>query len=415
MRNIHTIVVGGGQAGLAMSRSLKDRGVDHVVFERGRIGERWRSERWDSLRLLTPNWQARLPGWAYDGPDRDGFMTREEVIVYLERYAASFSAEVEEDVTVTGIRRSGTRFLVTTEDGGSWSAANVVLASGECDQPNVPSLADRLTPEVEQVVPTRYKNPDQLRDGGVLVVGASATGVQLAAEIHASGRPVTLSVGRHTRLPRTYRGRDILWWLDRMGIFSQSAAEVRDLEASRAQPSLQLVGSEDHRSIDLGSLRAEGIRLTGQARSADGFRVAFADDLLETVVAADAKLMRQLRAIDDYVRRRGLEGYIPDPEPFELYDAPDGPGSLDLRAEGIRTVVWATGYRRSYPWLNVPVLDGHGELRHKGGITPVPGLYAMGLRFMRRRNSNFIDGVGDDARFVADHIAGRDRVGRAVA
>jgi len=415
MRNIHTIVVGGGQAGLAMSRSLKDRGVDHVVLERGRIGERWRSERWDSLRLLTPNWQARLPGWAYDGPDPDGFMARGDVIEYLERYAASFSAQVEEGVTVTGIRRSGTHFVVDTDAGRSWSAANVVLASGECDLPNVPTLSRDIAPDVEQVVPTRYKNPGQLPDGGVLVVGASATGVQLAAEIHASGRPVTLSVGRHTRLPRTYRGRDILWWLDRMGIFSQSGAEVRDLEASRAQPSLQLIGSDDHRSIDLGSLRAEGIRLTGQALSADGYRLDFADDLLETVVAADTKLVRQLSAIDDFIRRRDLESYIPDPEPIELYDAPDGLGALDLRAEGIRSVVWATGYRRSYPWLNVPVLDGHGELRHEEGVTPVPGLYALGLRFMRRRNSNFIDGVGDDARFVADHIAGRDRAGRAVA
>lgn len=415
MRHMHTIVVGGGQAGLAMSRSLKDRGIDHVVFERGRIGERWRNERWDSLRLLTPNWQARLPGWAYDGPDPDGFMAREDVIAYLERYAASFSAHVEEGVTVTGIRRSGARFLVVTDGSGSWSAANVVVASGECDLPKVPSLADGLTRDVAQVVPARYKNPDQLPEGGVLVVGASATGVQLAAEIHASGRPVTLSVGRHTRLPRTYRGRDILWWLDRMGILSQSAEEVRDLEASRAQPSLQLIGSHDRRSIGLGSLRAEGVRLTGQALSADGSRVAFADDLLETVVAADTKLVRQLSAIDDFIRRQGLDDYVPDPEPFELYDAPATPGSLDLKAERIRTVLWATGYRRTYPWLNVPVLDGQGELRHQGGVTPVPGLYALGLRFMRRRNSNFIDGVGDDARFVADHIAGRDRAGRAVA
>ncbi len=414
MESIDTIVVGGGQAGLAMSRSLKDRGIDHVVLERGRIGERWRSERWDSLRLLTPNWQARLPGWSYDGPDPDGFMSRAEVITYLERYAASFSARVEEGVTVTGIQRSGGRFRVDT-DRRPWSASNVVVASGECDLPNVPAVAERLSSDVTQVVPTHYKNPGELPAGGVLVVGASATGVQLAAEIHASGRPVTLSVGRHTRLPRTYRGRDILWWLDRMGIFSQSAADVRDLEASRAQPSLQLIGSDDHRSIDLGTLRAAGIRLVGQTLAADGSRMRFADDLLETVVAADTKLVRQLSAIDDFIRLRGLEGHVPDPGRIVLYDAPEAPESLDLRAEGIRTVLWATGYRRSYPWLNLPVLDTHGELRHRDGLTPVPGLYALGLRFMRRRNSNFIDGVGEDASFVADHIAGRDRTGRAVA
>jgi len=290
-----------------------------------------------------------------------------------------------------------------------------VIASGECDVPFVPPLAVGLSGDVRQVVPTGYRTPDDLPEGGVLVVGASATGVQLAEEIHASGRPVTLSVGRHTRLPRRYRGRDILWWLDRMGIFGQPADEVPDIEASRAQPSLQLVGSPDHRTLDLSVLRASGVRLVGQTLTAEGRRVAFAEDLLEHVVAADAKMARQLAAIDAFIRVRGLEGVVPVAEPVPLHDAPDAPDRLDLRAEGIRTVVWATGYRRSYPWLGIPVLDARGEIRNDGGVTPVPGLYTLGLRFMRRRHSNFIDGVGDDARFVADHIATRAHAGRAVA
>lgn len=414
MRRVHTVVIGGGQAGLAMSRCLSDLGIEHVVLERGRIAERWRSQRWDSLRLLTPRWQARLPGWSYQGPDPHGFMTREELIAYLEAYAASFASQVEEGVTVTRVERGESGFEVHT-DAGRWAAHNVVIASGECDRPWVPSFAHDVPGDVHQVVTTRYRNPDQLPEGGVLVVGASATGVQLAEEIHRSGRPVTLSVGGHTRLPRVYRGRDILWWLDRMGVFRQSADEVRDIRASRAQPSLQLIGSDDHRTIDLGTLRALGVRLVGRARAVHGRTVVFADDLLESVVAADAKLARQLGGIDAFIREHGLEDSLPAAEPFELYEAPEAPGALDLASEGIRTVLWATGYRRSYPWLNVPVLDADGEIRHEGGVTPVPGLYALGLRFMRRRNSNFIDGVGDDARFVASHIATRGRTGRAVA
>ncbi|HSM60724.1 MAG TPA: hypothetical protein VK849_07990, partial [Longimicrobiales bacterium] len=199
------------------------------------------------------------------------------------------------------------------------------------------------------------------------------------------------------------------------GVFRQSADDVRDIRASRAQPSLQLIGSDDHRTIDLGTLRALGVRLVGRARAVQGRTVIFADDLLESVVAADAKLARQLRGIDAFIREHGLEDSLPGAEPFELYEAPEAPGALDLASERIRTVLWATGYRRSYPWLNVPVLDADGEIRHEGGVTPVPGLYALGLRFMRRRNSNFIDGVGDDARFVASHIATRGRSGRAVA
>lgn len=414
MRRVHTVVIGGGQAGLAMSRCLSDLGIEHVVLERGRIAERWRSQRWDSLRLLTPRWQARLPGWSYQGPDPHGFMTREELIAYLEAYAASFASQVEEGVTVTRVERGESGFEVDT-DAGRWAAHNVVIASGECDRPWVPPFAHDVPGDVHQVVTTRYRNPDQLPEGGVLVVGASATGVQLAEEIHRSGRPVTLSVGGHTRLPRVYRGRDILWWLDRMGVFRQSADEVRDIRASRAQPSLQLIGSDDHRTIDLGTLRALGVRLVGRARAVHGRTVVFADDLLESVVAADAKLARQLGGIDAFIREHGLEDSLPAAEPFELYEAPEAPGALDLASEGIRTVLWATGYRRSYPWLNVPVLDADGEIRHEGGVTPVPGLYALGLRFMRRRNSNFIDGVGDDARFVASHIATRGRTGRAVA
>jgi len=404
MRRIDTIIIGGGQAGLAMSRCLGDRDIEHVVLERGRIAERWRSERWDSLRLLTPRWQARLPGWSYQGPDPDGYMTRAEVIDYLERYAYSFTAPVECGVSVLRVSREDDGYRVDT-DRGTWASRNVVIATGDCDTPFVPGLADDLPAGVTQVVPTAYKNPDQLPDGGVLVVGASATGIQLAAEIHASGRPVTLSAGRHTRLPRTYRGKDIVWWLDRMGVFDERAEDVADLETSRGQPSLQLIGTPDRRTIDLGVLAREGVRLAGKtARVFDG-RVHFEDDLLESTTAADVKLGRLRMRIDEYVRTSGLEPLVAEPEPFERVDVGDTPPSLHLREEGIKTVLWATGFIRRYPWLHVPVLDARGEIRHAGGVTPSPGLYVLGLRFLRRRNSSFIDGQAKDAAEIAAHLA----------
>lgn len=406
MKRIDTIIIGGGQAGLAMSRSLTDRGIDNVVLERGRVAERWRSERWDSLRLLTPRWQSRLPGWEYRGADADGFMTKSELIGYLEDYARSFAAPVESGVTVLSVTQDARGFRVLT-DAGVWRTANVVIATGHCGLPNVPAMAAEFSPDIEQVVPTRYRNPSQLRTGGVLVVGASATGIQLAAEIARSGRPVTLAVGRHTRLPRSYRGRDIMDWLDSTGVLTQTALDVTDIEASRMQPSLQLVGSDDKRTIDLGVLQEQGVRVTGRALAVHGRRVYFADDLAASMERADRKMNEALDRVDRALERAGLDWWAPQVDRPEAIAVPEAPGVIDLAAEKIETVLWATGYRREYPWLHVPVLDARGELRHNGGITPEPGLYALGLQFMRRRNSSFIDGVGADAAELADHIMNR--------
>jgi putative flavoprotein involved in K+ transport len=404
MCRTEVVVVGGGQAGLAMSRSLADRGIAHVVLERGRVAERWRSERWDSLRLLTPRWQSRLPGWSYVGADPDGFMTRLEVVEYLEDYARSSAAPIESHVTVTGVQRDRAGFRVTT-DRGVWIAAAVVVATGHCDVPFVPPVAAGLPRDVAQVVPARYRNPDQLPPGSVLVAGASATGVQLAAEIQRSGRQVTLAVGKHVRMPRRYRGRDIQWWLDAAGILDERWDAVPDVEAARRQPSLQLVGTDDHRSLDLGVLLGLGVRLAGRVAGVEGQRVVFAEDLAATLAAADHRLARLLRRLDAHVERSRLAAAVPAPERIAPIRVPPAPAALDLRAEGIRTVLWATGYRRSYPWLRVPVLDGRGEIVHQGGITPEPGLYVLGLQFLRHRNSSFLDGVGRDAIALAAHLA----------
>lgn len=412
MRYTSTLVVGGGQAGLAMSRCLRDRGIDHVVLERARVAERWRSERWESLRLLTPNWQSRLPGFRYDGPDPDGYMTMPEVVDYLQRFARVTGAPVETGTAVRSIKREGDRYDVTTS-GGRWRAENVVVASGHCDVPMVPALASRLSPELFQIVPTAYRAPRQLPDGGVLVVGASASGLQLADEIHQSGRPVTLAVGRHTRVPRMYRGRDILWWFDAMGIFDDTPDRVYDIEVSRRQTSLQLIGTPRHDTLDLPLLASRGVRLVGRLVAADRTNVAFDDALVAYTAAADIRLAQLLRRIDNFIAASGLAGTTGPPEPFVPFCWPaPAPICLDLRAAGIRTVVWATGFKRDYSWLRVNVLDERGEIRHQGGITQHPGLYVLGLHFMRRRKSSFIDGVGDDARELAAHIEARTRGAR---
>jgi putative flavoprotein involved in K+ transport len=401
MRHTDVVVVGGGQAGLAISYVLAARGIDHVVLERARIGERWLSERWDSLRLITPNWMTRLPGRPYSGPEPEGFMPAADMADLLAAYARSFAAPVETGVTVRRIVQRGRAYSVAT-DRGDWTARAVVLATGCFDQPLVPPMARALHPRLRQVVPSRYRNPSSLPGGGVLVVGASATGVQLAEEIHRSGRPVTLAVGRHTRLPRSYRGRDIMWWLDRIGVLDERIDNVSDIEAARRQPSLQLAGG---RSIDLGLLRSQGIRLAGRMIGPDGDRVLFADDLPASAAAADVKLRRVLARCDQFAERHGLAPDLGSPDVPAPVEPGEAPAGLDLAREGISTVIWATGFRRSYPWLQVDVLDAAGEIIHDGGVTAAPGLYAMGLRFMRRRKSTFIDGAGPDAEEIGAHIA----------
>lgn len=403
MQTTTAVVIGAGQAGLAMSHCLSRHGIAHVVLERGRVAERWRSERWDSLRLLTPNWMTRLPGLVYAGPEPEGFLTMPEVTGFLVDYARISRAPVESGTNVQRVERLADRYRVET-DRGTWLAPVVVIATGYCDRPFVPAIAASLPPAVYQTTPTAYRNPGSLPAGGVLVVGASASGVQLAEELARSGRDVTLAVGRHIRLPRRYRDRDILWWLDRTGILTKPVAKVDDIRAARSEPSLQLVGSPEGESIDLGRLQRQGVRLCGRLAGIAGTRVRFAADLEATTAAAEQRLQRLLAKLDRTAA--SLQHYVPmERVPTIRLAAPAT--SLDLAAEGITSVVWATGFVRDYRWLDVPVLDATGELVHDGGVTPAPGLYALGLNFMRRRNSSFIAGAGDDAAELTPHVLAR--------
>ncbi|HXV76810.1 MAG TPA: NAD(P)-binding domain-containing protein [Candidatus Polarisedimenticolaceae bacterium] len=409
MKRTETVIIGAGQAGLAMSRCLVERGVPHVVLERGRIAERWRSERWDSARLLTPNWQSRLPYCHYRGSDPDGYMKMSEVVDYFESYAGSFAAPVETGTTVLSVEQPRRDVFVVTTDRGVWQTSNVVIATGHCDVPYIPPLARGLSDGIHQTVPTRYRNPDSLPAGGVLVVGASASGTQLASELVAAGRQVTLAVGRHTRLPRQYRGKDIPWWLEMSGKFREPIEPTDDGAARRFRPSTQLAGRTDRGNLDLGVLQARGVRLTGRAIAACGSIVRFADDLAESVARADDQLQKVLGQIDEFIETTGMSHRVGPRESIERIHPLRAPSEIDLSRERVTTVLWATGFRRNYAWLRIPVLDGDGEIRHRGGITPVAGLYLLGLQSMRRRNSSFIDGVGIDAEELASHLAARVR------
>jgi putative flavoprotein involved in K+ transport len=288
----------------------------------------------------------------------------------------------------------------------TWLASNVIVATGTENRPYVPPFASGIDPGIHQLTASRYQGPHQVPDGGVLVVGASASGAQIADELRRSGRPVTITVGRHSRLPRRYRGRDILWWMERAGILGHTIDQMHDARSARSAPSLQLTGRSDH-PVGLDALAARGVTLAGRLVAADGQRLSFADDLSASIHTAQGRLERTLRTIDAYISRSGDdEGIGPaDPPPLPVVAA--GPASLDLRRAGIRTVIWATGYRPAYPWLRVPALDQHGQIAHHRGVTGVPGLYVLGLKFLYRRDSTYVDGVRHDARFVAAHVMRR--------
>jgi putative flavoprotein involved in K+ transport len=389
-----------------MSCCLADRAIDHVVLERGEVANTWCTERWDSLRLLTPNWQSRLPGFCYRGPDPDGYRTLPEVIDFIAGYARAISAPVRPHTTVTSVRRTETGYLMQTEQ-GDWSCRTVVIASGAFNIACVPGVADRVPRSVTTFTTQQYRNPDQLPAGGVLVVGASSSGTQIANEVHRSGRPVTLSVGEHIRAPRVYRGKDLEWWMDAAGILDERYDKVDDIGRARRVPSLQLAGTPDRSTLDLNALTGIGVRLVGRlAGITESGKAQFAGSLRNMCALSDLKMNRLLNLIDEWAQANGFDGMVEPPHrlpPTEVEQAP--PLALDLAGGEITTIIWATGYRPDYSWLELPVFDRKGMVRHDGGVVASQGVYLMGVPFVRRRKSTLIDGAGDDARDLSDHLA----------
>ncbi len=397
---VETLIVGAGQAGVALSHHLTGAGHEHVLLERGRVGQRWR-ERWDSLTLLSPNWMNRLPGEP-DPAERDGFLSLAAFTAHLESYARSLAAPVAEGVEVERIERCSRGFRVSTTS-GTWLARSVVLATGDAAEPHVPLPSPQGPLSLHS---SGYRRPELVPDGPVLVVGAGTSGQQLALELRQAGRDVVLAAGRHSRAPRRYRGRDIFEWAQILGDFDRTIDELPDVEAAKRVPLFPLSGANGGEDLGLDRLARAGVTVTGRLTGFDGGRAFFADDLVANVAAADVRLRKLLHRIDAHPLAEGRE-----PAPLPDVILPPAPRTLGLRR--FAAIVWATGFRRRYPWLWVPgVLDQRGEIVQYRGATRAPGLYTLGLAYQYRRSSHFIGGVGRDAETVAQAILER-RSGRA--
>jgi putative flavoprotein involved in K+ transport len=406
---IDTLIIGGGQAGLATSHMLSQRGCANIVLERHRIAERWRTERWDGLRFQFPNWSIQLPDFPFPHSNPDGFATSNEIVKYLTAYADFVGASVRCGASVKALRRrdSSFGFVADTSD-GLIEAANVVVATGPYQRPIIPTLLANDA-RIYQVHASRYRRPEGLPRGAVLIIGSGASGAQITEELIRAGRQVYLSVGRHRRMPRRYRGRDLIWWLTALGL-DQTPVENRGPDRS-----LPLItGAYGGHTIDFRHLAAQGVRLLGHVKAAHDGWLDLAPDLGVSLAHGDAAYTSFLDMVDAHIGRNGLNMPLEHSARTKLPDPRDLIETLrrfNLRAAGIGSVIWATGYGFDFSWIDVPVLDPRGEPVHRHGITDVPGLYFIGLQWLSKMNSSFLSGVGDDAARLADHIAeGCDRV-----
>jgi putative flavoprotein involved in K+ transport len=403
MREHHdTVIIGGGQAGLAMSAVLQERGLEHVVLERRQVGERWRTERWESLRFQFPNWTLELPGYAYRGDDPNGFAHWREIVRVIEDYAASTRAPVREHTEVTELRAEDGGFALSVPD-GTIHARQVVVATGPFQRPRIPPLSEGVPPSVRQTDPTRYRAPEDLPDGSVLVVGSGASGCQIGDELLRAGRTVFVSVSRHRRVPRCFRGRDVYWWLERMGRFAQT---IDTFPGRRWPPSTVVTGVNGGYDVNVRQMAADGVRVLGRVVGASDGALAIARDANEVLDEADA-------AFSDYVAAaREFAAANPDvplaeEEPTGIAELPAAVAeveSFDLRRENVATIIWATGYHSDYAWLRIPVFDARGRPLQQRGVTQVPGLYFLGLHWMHTFKSGLFSGVGSDAQYLAGHM-----------
>lgn len=406
VEKINTLVVGAGQAGIAMSEHLSLVGVPHVVLERNRIAERWRSERWDSLVANGPAWHDRFPGLKFEGVSPEAFPPKERMAQYFEEYAAMLKAPVRTGVEVRQVERNMGRpgFKVTTSE-GVIEAINVVAATGPFQIPAYPKIVPE-TDSIQQLHSSAYKNPGQLREGAVLVVGAGASGSQIAEELRKAGKTVYLSVGEHYRPPRSYRGRDYCWWLGALGLWDEVKTKPKKQHVAFA-----VSGYEGGKTVDFRRLAHMGVTLVGLTRSYKDGVIAFEEGLARNVAEGDQAYFDVLREADAYIEQNGLP-FAPEPEAWELLPDPDCLKepimSLDLAKAGITTILWATGFTFDYSWLKVNAFDEKGAPFHKRGISAESGIYFLGLPNLVNRASSFIYGVWHDAKYIADHIALQD-------
>lgn len=402
---VETLVIGAGQAGLATSYFLTATGREHVVLERGRVGETWRSERWDGFFLNTPNWTLQLPGYEYSGSDPDAFSRLADVIEYVEGYARSFGAPVREGVSVIAVRPHADRYVVETAT-GEFDAGNVVLATGAFQRPTPPAPGAESATEVLQLHTSAYRRPGQLPGGGVLVVGSGQSGCQIADELREAGRDVWLSVGRCPWFPRRYRGRDILHWTQVMGILDETVDQLPAPEA-RLVCNPPVSGNDGGHDCHPRWLSQRGVRLVGRVARIEGSTVSFERGLEENLAFGDAFAAELLQAIDGYVAAAGVDA-PPADDPSETAMPETETGELDLAAEGITSILWASGFRPDYSWIDLPLADAQGWAVQERGVTRHPGLYVVGLNWLYKRKSALLCGVGEDAEHMVSHLAGRE-------
>jgi putative flavoprotein involved in K+ transport len=408
--DVDVAIVGAGQAGLSLSHCLTRERIDHVLLERGRIGESWRSERWSSFTLVTPNWSVRLAGRAYQGPDPHGFMSRDELVATLEDYARSFAAPIQSPVEVDSLRpRSDGRFELRSRQGEVFIARVAVVATATHRHPRLADFAQQLDPDVAQVHTSRYRDPDALPSGAVLVVGSAQSGCQIADELNRAGREVILATGSSGRLPRRYRGRDIIAWQRDMGVLDRPATALES-PALRFRADPHLTGQGGGRTLDLRALSEQGVRLTGRAQHACGPTVSFADDLQSNLASADDFAARVLRDVDAHIQKRSVAAPAADASNSDLgylgaRFVPAAPTQLKLRAQRINTVVWASGFRHDFSWVHAPVFDAFGYPVQQNAQTAVAGLHFLGLNYVDRRASGILYGAAQDAEQMSEVIS----------
>jgi putative flavoprotein involved in K+ transport len=403
------IIVGGGQAGLSMSFCLKERGFDHLIFEKHTIGHAWRSQRWDSFCLVTPNWQCQLPGFTYPGPVPNGFMVKDEIVQYIEAYAASFAPPIKEQVEVYSLRQPKSQgiFEISTAI-GDYTADQVVIATGGYHRPKRPVMAERLSSQLVQLHSSEYKNPHTLPEGAVLVVGTGQSGCQIAEDLHLAGKSVHLCVGSAPRSPRQYRGKDVVDWLDQMGYYDLSIEQHPQKEQVRAKANHYLTGRDGGREIDLRQFALEGMQLHGRLKAISGSQLEFWDDLKHNLDQADAVAESIKTTIDRFIQENQIEAPT-EPTYHPVWQPADGSLALDYEAANIRSVIWCTGFQADFSWVEIPVFDGKGYPGHVRGVTPVWGLYWLGLPWLYTWGSGRFSGIARDATYLADYITARKK------
>jgi len=393
-----------------MSYCLKERGIEHTIFEKNQIGYAWRSKRWDSFCLVTPNWQCQLPGFPYQGEDGQGFMQKDDIVRYIEAYAASFDPPIHEGVEVLKVRKNEAQnvFEVTTSI-GDFTSDQVVIAAGSYHLPKIPKLAERLPEWIVQIHSSEYKKPESLPDKAVLVVGTGQSGCQIAEDLHLAGKQVHLCVGSAPRSPRRYRGKDVVDWLDQMGYYDLSINDHPQKEKVRSKANHYVTGRDGGREIDLRNFALEGMKLYGRLKSISGTRIEFRDDLKQNLDHADEVAESIKRSIDSFIEKNQINA--PVDAPYQPVWEPAEPMlKLDYEAANIGTVIWCTGYQTDFSWVEVPVFDGKGYPGHERGVTPVRGLYFLGLPWLYTWGSGRFSGIARDARYLAEYITARRRI-----